>query len=237
MNFDAALLWVRSRKDLTDALDVTPEFLRTKHSDAGTCDIQTSQVVRNYTFSIHPLHDKGTVFDYRNWQLGLGRRFRSLKVWFVLRSYGISGFQKYIRQVGQRGSDANMHTLKRICHPQCIELNQYFASLVRSSPVFSLVTRPSFALTVFRITLESAIPDTHALDEQALNDLNRTFYARLSARRDIMLTQTMLNGTFCVRFAVGAARTRKEDVDKAWGLLQEEAGVVIEDWKRALKSD
>ncbi|KAI0922914.1 hypothetical protein AcW1_002567 [Taiwanofungus camphoratus] len=193
VNFDAALLWVRSRKDLTDALDVTPEFLRTKHSDAGT------------------------VFDYRNWQLGLGRRFRSLKVWFVLRSYGISGFQKYIRQ--------------------CIELNQYFASLVRSSPVFSLVTRPSFALTVFRITLESAIPDTHALDEQALNDLNRTFYARLSARRDIMLTQTMLNGTFCVRFAVGAARTRKEDVDKAWGLLQEEAGVVIEDWKRALKSD
>lgn len=37
--------------------------------------------------------------DYRNWHLGLGRRFRSLKMWFVLRGYGVEGFQKYIRQV------------------------------------------------------------------------------------------------------------------------------------------
>ena len=41
----------------------------------------------------------GTVIDYRNWQLPLGRRFRSLKVWFVLRSYGVQGFQKHIREV------------------------------------------------------------------------------------------------------------------------------------------
>lgn len=41
----------------------------------------------------------GTVIDYRNWHLGLGRRFRSLKLWFVLRGFGVAGFQKYIRQV------------------------------------------------------------------------------------------------------------------------------------------
>jgi len=41
----------------------------------------------------------GTVIDYRNWHLSLGRRFRSLKVWFVLRSFGAQGFRKYIRQV------------------------------------------------------------------------------------------------------------------------------------------
>lgn len=40
----------------------------------------------------------GTVIDYRNWHLSLGRRFRSLKLWFVLRSYGVSGFQAYIRK-------------------------------------------------------------------------------------------------------------------------------------------
>jgi hypothetical protein len=42
---------------------------------------------------------KGTVIDYRNWHLSLGRRFRSLKVWFVLRSYGAEGFRNYIRKV------------------------------------------------------------------------------------------------------------------------------------------
>ena len=41
----------------------------------------------------------GTVIDYRNWHLSLGRRFRSLKLWFVLRSYGVEGFQAYIRKV------------------------------------------------------------------------------------------------------------------------------------------
>ena len=41
----------------------------------------------------------GLVVDYRNWHLGLGRRFRSLKVWFVLRSYGVEGFQNHIRKV------------------------------------------------------------------------------------------------------------------------------------------
>lgn len=68
-------MWIRDRNLLTDALDVTPEFLRTKEGDAGT------------------------VIDYRNWQLALGRRFRALKLWFVFRSYGIEGFQAHIRKV------------------------------------------------------------------------------------------------------------------------------------------
>lgn len=183
VNFDAALLWVRSRKDLTDALDVTPEFLRTKQSEAGA------------------------VIDYRNWHLGLGRRFRSLKIWFVLRSYGVGGFQAYIRR--------------------CIDLNGYFASLVKTSPSFALVTSPSFALTVFRVVAD---PGALGRGADALNDLNRAFYARVSARGEIFLTQTQLNGTFCVRFAVGAERTRREHIDRAWALIQEEAGVAVEEW-------
>jgi aromatic-L-amino-acid decarboxylase len=75
VNFDCSTLWVRDRTHLTNALDVTPEFLRTTHGDAGT------------------------VIDYRNWHLALGRRFRALKVWFVLRSYGVHGFQAHIQRV------------------------------------------------------------------------------------------------------------------------------------------
>lgn len=72
-----ALFYVRERRDLTEALDVTPAFLRTKEGD------------------------EGTVIDYRNWQLALGRRFRSIKLWFVLRSYGVEGLQKHLRTVSR----------------------------------------------------------------------------------------------------------------------------------------
>lgn len=86
------MLWVRSRKNLTDALDVTPEFLRTKQHDAG----ERALLCSVYASLIPAI---GLVVDYRNWHLGLGRRFRSLKVWFVLRRYGVEGFRKHIREV------------------------------------------------------------------------------------------------------------------------------------------
>ena len=66
-------MWVKSRHDLTDALSVTPEYLRNKASESGE------------------------IFDYRDWQIPLGRRFRSLKLWFVLRSFGQKKMQEHIR--------------------------------------------------------------------------------------------------------------------------------------------
>lgn len=153
------------------------------------------------------------MIDYRNWHLALGRRFRSLKIWFVLRSYGIEGFQNYIRQ--------------------SVGLNEYFASLVKVSSTFELVTEPSFALSVFRILPNSTGSQPNvSLSADSLNELNRSFYARLSARPDILLTQTMINGTFCVRFAVGAARTTNQHIDEAWRIIQEEAAIAVEEWSR-----
>lgn len=73
-NFDCGCLWVRERKWLTTALSITPEYLRNAASESG-------QVV-----------------DYRDWQIPLGRRFRALKLWFVMRHYGIDGLQAYIRE-------------------------------------------------------------------------------------------------------------------------------------------
>ncbi|KAI0634101.1 aromatic-L-amino-acid decarboxylase [Trametes polyzona] len=195
VNFDASMLWVRDRRNLTDALDVTPEFLRTKQ------------------------HDAGLVIDYRNWHLGLGRRFRSLKVWFVLRRYGVEGFRKHIREG--------------------IALNEHFVSLVRASPAFELVTKPSLALTVFRLTL----PPTATIDGDpdarlaAQNALNETFHKRISNESDkIFLTQTKLNGTFCIRFAVGAQRTRKEHIDQAWEVIQRNALAATEEWLQSRTS-
>ncbi|KAF3485659.1 hypothetical protein F2Q69_00052001 [Brassica cretica] len=72
-NFDCSLLWVKDRYALTEALSTNPEFLKNKASQANL------------------------VVDYKDWQIPLGRRFRSLKLWMVLRLYGAETLKSYIR--------------------------------------------------------------------------------------------------------------------------------------------
>ena len=72
-NFDCTAFYVADSKPLVDSLSIVPEYLRNPASEAGE------------------------VIDYRDWQVPLGRRFRSLKLWFVLRSYGAEGLRSHIR--------------------------------------------------------------------------------------------------------------------------------------------
>lgn len=74
-NFDCSAFWVKERKHLFNALELTPPYLRNKNSE------------------------QGLVLDYRNFQIPLGRRFRALKLWFVMRMYGVEGIQKFVRHV------------------------------------------------------------------------------------------------------------------------------------------
>ena len=73
-NFDCSAFYVADRASLTEALSITPEYLR------------------------NPASESGTVVDYRDWQVPLGRRFRALKLWFVLRHYGLEGLRAHIRR-------------------------------------------------------------------------------------------------------------------------------------------
>jgi aromatic-L-amino-acid decarboxylase len=73
-NFDCNCFYVADRKHLTQTLSVVPEYLRNQASESGA------------------------VIDYRDWHIQLGRRFRSLKLWFVIRYYGIEGLQHHIRE-------------------------------------------------------------------------------------------------------------------------------------------
>ena len=72
-NFDCSCLYVSDRETLIKSLTINPEYLKTEVSDSDT------------------------VFDYRDWQVPLGRRFRALKLWSVIRYYGINGIQSHIR--------------------------------------------------------------------------------------------------------------------------------------------
>ena len=73
-NFDCDCFYVADRKALIQTLSILPEYLRNQATESGA------------------------VFDYRDWQIPLGRRFRSLKLWFVIRHYGVEGLRQHIRQ-------------------------------------------------------------------------------------------------------------------------------------------
>ena len=93
-----------------------------------------------------------------------------------------------------------------------------------------MVTKPSFALSVFRLEPPSAKSLEPAVALERLNTLNQTFYAGISSRSDILLTKTKLNDTLCVRFAIGAVTTTRKHIDQAWAILNEEADVALKGW-------
>ena len=105
--FDCSTFWVRDRAALTGALSILPEYLR----NAAT--------------------ESGEVVDYRDWHPQLGRRFRAIKLWAVLRTYGLSGLREHVRSG--------------------VELASYAAGLVREDDRFELVTEPVLSLVVFRL--------------------------------------------------------------------------------------
>ena len=103
-SFDCSAFWTRDRASLLGALSVTPEYLKTAHA--------------------------GQVIDYRDWQVPLGRRFRALKLWFVIRHYGAEGLRAHIRR-----------------H---VELAKLFEGWVREDPRFELCAERTLALVCFR---------------------------------------------------------------------------------------
>jgi aromatic-L-amino-acid decarboxylase len=105
--FDCDAFWVADRAELVQALTVLPEYLRNAATEAGA------------------------VVDYRDWQVPLGRRFRALKLWFVLRWYGVEGLRAHVRS-----------------H---VALADRFAARVRADGRFVLAAPHPFALVCFRL--------------------------------------------------------------------------------------
>ena len=78
---------------MIDSLTLTPEFLRNKATEQG--NNKRKKKGRNKTNT----KKKGGVYDYKDWSVPLGRRFRSLKLWFVMRMYGVEGIYTHLRRV------------------------------------------------------------------------------------------------------------------------------------------
>lgn len=122
VNFDCSAMWVRKRADLTGAFKLDPLYLQHGHQDSGL------------------------ITDYRHWQLPLGRRFRSLKMWFVFRTYGVTGLQAHIRK-----------------H---VRLAREFEAAVQRDPRFEVCAEVTLGLVCFRLK------GPNALSEELLDRIN-----------------------------------------------------------------
>lgn len=180
-NFDCSCLWTRDRAALVGGLSVTPEYLR------------------------NPASASGSVIDYRDWQIPLGRRMRSLKLWLVLRHYGRSGLQAYIRE-----------------H---VALAQEFEAWLSRDARFELLAPRTTSLVCFRLRpLPDELPaDTDARNQRLLAQLNATGQVYLSHTNlpTIGLDGTPGTSRYTLRLAIGAAQTQRRHVAAAWALIQQ----------------
>jgi aromatic-L-amino-acid decarboxylase len=169
---DCSALFTRRPEVLRRAFSLTPEYLTTSLGD--------------------------DVFNLMDYGVSLGRRFRAIKLWFVIRYFGAAGIRARIAE-----------------H---IRLGQLFARWVDRSPDFERLAPAPFSVVVFR--WHPAGLD----DEPELDRANADLLERLNATGEVFLSHTRAKGRYALRLAIGNIRTQEEHVRRAWELLRELAG-------------
>ena len=165
--FDLSALFCRRMDVVRQAFSLVPEYLRTPEAADGARDLMDTGVQ-------------------------LGRRFRALKLWMVLRHYGARGLRAAIAE-----------------H---VRLARLFASWVAADPRFELVAPVPFSVVCFRARPPGVI-DANAFNERLLQAVNAT--------GDVFLSHTRLTDAVVLRLAVGHLRTAEAHIARAWSLIQE----------------
>ncbi|MBX9745285.1 MAG: hypothetical protein K2X34_00190 [Hyphomonadaceae bacterium] len=137
------------------------------------------------------LHTLGLseVVNYSEWGVPLGRQFRALKLWFVLRAYGLEGLRAMIRN--------HIAWSRQLCDK------------LRDAPGFEIVTEPAYSLFSFRFTKPNA----------DLDQLNLALVEAINAAGRIYLTQTRIDGAVAIRFQVGQFECTEADVMSAYDAI------------------
>jgi aromatic-L-amino-acid decarboxylase len=164
-NFDCALFYMRDPARLASALSLTPTYLES---------------------------ESGETAEFRDWSVALGRRFRALKLWFVLRSYGAIEPRRKLRD-----------------H---ITWTQRLADTVRDEGDFELVTGPRLGLLTFRFT-------PAGVNEAELDRLNELLLSRVNDSGYLYLTKTRVRGRLVIRFAIGQTYTTLDHVEQGWACV------------------
>lgn len=160
-NFDCSVYYVKDAESLKRTFSILPAYLKTKET--------------------------GKVTDYRDWGIQLGRRFRSLKLWFVMRSYGVAGLQEIIRN-----------------H---IKWANEIATQMKQSDDFEIITGPNLSLICFRVS--------HPKPSQA-DDLTDKLSQAINDDGFCYVTKTLIKGRPAIRLQIGQTHTKLEEIQESW---------------------
>jgi aromatic-L-amino-acid decarboxylase len=166
-NFDCTAFFIKNAGQLIKTFEILPEYLKTR--------------------------TRGQVNDYRDWGIPLGRRFRALKLWSVIRSYGVEGLQDKIRQ-----------------H---IKFAAYLKDEILKEPDFEILAPVTINVVCFRYR-----PSVN--DEIELNTINEKLNHLLNDSGKIYLSHTVLNGKYTLRMVTGQTNVTLDHVKKAWDLIK-----------------
>ncbi len=172
--FDLSVLYCKDISILKDAFSLVAEYLKTS--------------------------DEQTVKNGMDYGIQLGRKFRALKLWFVIRYFGVEGMQARLRE----------HC--RLAH--------LFASWVEESEDWEMMAPVPFALVCFRAKSEPGAIATGSLSDAELNTLNERIMNDINASGEAYLSHTKLNGKFTLRLSVGSIRVEERHIEKVWSLLR-----------------
>ncbi len=163
-NFDCTAFFTRDAEALIRTFEILPEYLKTR--------------------------TRGQVNDYRDWGIPLGRRFRALKLWSVIRSFGIEGLQKKIRE-----------------H---IEFASSLEEIISNESDFEVLAPVIINVVCFRYTPSGT-------DEKKTNSINEKLNHQLNDSGKIYLSHTVLDGKYTLRMVTGQTNVTFGHVEKSMG--------------------
>ncbi len=168
-NFDCSMFFVKDKIHLQNTFRLVPGYLQTGN---GT-----------------------EVNDYSNWGIQLGRRFRALKLWFVIRNFGVEGIRQQIRE-----------------H---IELAVYFEKELRKQSKFEIILPRTLTVVCFRLKVDKQIlsADSDRINAELLEKINNT--------GRIYISHTIFQGKYTLRFVCAQTYTEKRHIDEALEVISE----------------
>ena len=173
-NFDCSLYYVKDEEKLIKTLEIHPEYLKS-----------TSKNIKNY----------------KDWSIQLGRRFRALKLWFVIRSYGVEGIKKYLRN-----------------H---INLAKYLKKIITDDKDFELTTNQNMNMINFRFNPKNSKTNNE------INKLNIKLIDELNKSGKIYLSHTMINDIYSIRMPIGSTSVNIGNIKSSWELIKKTSQDII----------
>jgi aromatic-L-amino-acid/L-tryptophan decarboxylase len=179
---DASVLLTRRMPVLREAFSLVPEYLRTLDHD-------------------------GPIRDYNEYTPTLGRRFRALKLWMLIRYFGLEGLRR------------------RIAHN--LELGERFAGWIDGSPDFERMAPAPFSTVCFRYRPAAlAGRENETATAEELDRANMALMDAINRTGEAFLSHTRLGGRFAIRVAISNLRTEDSDLDRVWEIVRREAAAL-----------